>query len=164
MKKLIIALAMVLSLAACKTVYLPSTSTTTNVKDSIALHIIDSVRITERSRYKDYGDLLKPLRIDGQRSHSTAWIDTTKNILNGELIEDPIEEKIRVVTKTEYRDSIQIKEVKTPYPVEVIKENKVYPKFLVITSILGIIETLILGFVGYLKLKGSGFFSKIFKK
>lgn len=152
--------AIIILLAGCKIQYVPvpsSTSTTVNVKDSIAWHIKDSVRVTEKSRYKDYGDLLKTLKIDGNRSHMTAWIDTTKNILNGELIEDPVEEKIRTEFRDKYiyKDSIQL--VEKPIPIEVPVEKKIYPKWLVLLSILGVISTLVLGFIGYLKIKSGKF-------
>lgn len=154
MKRLITALAIALTLTACKTIYVPvGTDTSTNVKDSTVLHIVDSVRYTERSRYKDYGDLLKVLEIDGKRSHMRSWIDTTKNVLNGELTEDPIEEKTRIVVKTQYRDSIQTVEKKVPYPVEVVKEKKIYPKWMIVLSLLGVLSTCLLGFIGYLKIK-----------
>ena len=170
MKRLLLKIGVLLCLLlpSCKTIYVPvGTDTSTNVKDSTVLHIIDSVRYTERSRYKDYGDLLKVLEIDGKRSHMRSWIDTTKNVLNGELTEDPIEEKTRIVVKTQYRDSIQTVEKKVPYPVEVVKEKTIYPKFLVVLSILGVLETVILGVFSYLKLKKTGFFNrflKIFRK
>lgn len=164
MKRLITALAIALTLTACKTIYVPvGTDTSTNVKDSTVLHIIDSVRYTERSRYKDYGDLLKVLEIEGKHSRMRSWVDSTKNVLNGELTEDPIEEKTRIVVKTQYRDSIQTVEKKVPYPVEVVKEKPIYPKFLVVLSILGVLETVILGVFSYLKLKKTGFFNKFLK-
>lgn len=164
MKKWIIALALAITLTACKTVYVPvETNTSTNVKDSVEIHIKDSLRITERSRYKDYGRLLDTLRVDGKRSHSKSWIDTTFNILNNELVEDPIEEKTKIITKTEYKDSVRTVEKEVPYPVETVTEKRVYPRWLVILSILGIVETAVLGVIGYLRLKSSGLFSKIIR-
>lgn len=139
---------------SCKTIYVPvGTDSSTNVKDSTVLHIVDSVRYTERSRYKDYGDLLNVLEIEGKHSRMRSWIDTTKNVLNGELTEDPIEEKTRTVVKTQYRDSIQYVEKKVPYPVEVVKEKKIYPKWMIVLSLLGVLNTCLLGFIGYLKIK-----------
>lgn len=154
MKKLIIALALALTLTACKTVYIPvGTDSHTNVKDSVEIHIIDSIRITERSRYKEYGDLLKVLEIEGKHSRMRSWVDSTKNVLNGELTEDPIEEKTRIVVKTQYRDSIQTVEKQVPYPVEVVKEKKIYPRWMIVLSLLGVLSTCLLGFIGYLKIK-----------
>ena len=156
MKRLLLKIGVLLCLLlpSCKTIYVPvGTDTSTNVKDSTVLHIVDSVRYTERSRYKDYGDLLKVLEIEGKHSRMRSWVDTTKNVLNGELTEDPIEEKTRIVVKTQYRDSIQTVERQVPYPVETVKERRVYPRWLVVLSILGVISTLVLGFIGYLKIK-----------
>ena len=158
MKKLIIALALALTLTACKTVYIPvGTDTSTNVKDSTVLHIVDSVRYTERSRYKDYGDLLKVLEIDGKRSHMRSWIDTTKNVLNGELTEDPIEEKTRIIYKdrVEYKDSLVYKEV----PIEVEKIEYKTPKWSWYSLLFNILGVMVGALVIYLKVKGK-FFGK----
>lgn len=147
----------------CRTVqYIPvETNTEVHIKDSLVLNIKDSIRITERTRYKDYGDLLDTLRLDGNRAHSRSWIDTTKSIIAGELVEDPVEEKTKVVykTKIEYRDSVRIE--KEPYPVEVPKEVKVVPKFWKVLGIIGIISILLAVLWSIMKLKTSGFLSKI---
>ena len=166
MRKISVFLAILAINLSCKTVYVPvpaTTSTTVNVKDSIAWNIKDSVRITEKSRYKDFGDLLKPLEIDGSHSHMRSWVDTTNNILVGTLEEDEITEKIRTEYRDKYiyKDSIQL--VEKPVPVEIIKEKKIYPKWLVLLSIFGVISTLVLGFIGYLKIK-SGKFLNLFRK
>lgn len=155
-------LAAALSLGGCKTLqYVPiRTDTQVEVKDSTVFHIKDSVRITERSRWKDYGGLLDTLKIRGNRSEMRAWTDTTNNILNGSLEEDPQEEKTRIVYKDKivYRDSIRTEE--KPVPVEVIKEKKIYPKWMVILSILGVISTMILAFQVYLKIKKTDLLKK----
>ena len=168
MKKILIKLSAILCLLlpSCKTQYIPipaETSTTVTVKDSIRWNVIDSTRIIEKSRYKDYGSLLDTLRTDGQRSHSKSWIDTTFNILNTELVEDPIIEKTRIEfrDRIEYRDSISY--VEKPVPYEVDKPVPYVPKFYRIFSIIGVILTAVLGVLGYLKLRGSGLFSKIVK-
>ena len=165
--------AIIILLAGCKTIYVPvpaTTSTTVNVKDSTVWNIKDSVRITEKSRYKDYGDLLKTLKIDGNRSHMTAWIDTTKNIINGELIEDPVKEKTRIEYRDKYiyKDSIQL--VEKPIPIEVPVEVKYVPNVYKILSAIGLLTRLsVLGFIGFkiYQLKGKGFLNlikNIFKK
>ena len=165
--------AIIILLSGCKTIYVPvpaTTSTTVNVKDSTVWNIKDSVRITEKSRYKDYGDLLKTLKIDGNRSHMTAWIDTTKNIINGELIEDPVKEKTRIEYRDKYiyKDSIQL--VEKPIPIEVPVEVKYVPNVYKILSAIGLLTLLsVLGFIGFkiYQLKGKGFLNlikNIFKK
>ncbi len=139
------------------------TNTEVHYVDSTILHIKDSVRITERSRWKDYVGLLDTLKIRGNRSEMRAWTDTTNHILNGSLSEDPIEEKTRIVYKDKivYRDSVRTEE--KPVPVEIIKEKKIYPKWMVILSILGIISTMVLAFQVYLKIKKTDL-SKLIKK
>ena len=161
--------AIIILLAGCKVQYVPipaETSTTVTVKDSTVLNIIDSVRITEKSRYKDYGDLLKTLKIDGNRSHMTAWIDTTKNILNGELIEDPVKEKVRTEYRDKYiyKDSIQL--VEKPIPIEVPVEVKYVPKVYKIFSAIGLLTLLsVLIYLGIkiYQLRGKGILN-LFKR
>lgn len=160
-----------LFLGGCKTPYYTpiNTSTSTSVKDSVALVIKDSVRITERSRWKDYGGLLDTLRIRGLRSQLVVWNDTTKMLINATLEEDPVIEKTRVIYKDKevLKDTTIYVEVPVPAPAE-IKEVKVIPRFWLITGVIGIIESLMLiGFI-ILRLKKTGFditkFLKIFKK
>lgn len=131
------------------------TATTVHVKDSTIFHIKDSIRITEATRYKDWAGLLDTLKIDSGsgKSHMRAWADTTRNLIAGELTEDKSEEKIKTIFKEKivYKDSIRVEE--KPVPVEVIKEVKVYPKGLVILSILGTISILVLIFILYIKIK-----------
>ena len=146
-----------LLIPSCKTVYLPSsTSTTVNVKDSTVFHIKDSVRYTERSRYKDYAGLLDTLRVKGNRSSSKSWVDTTRNVLNTELVEEPIEEKTKIIYRDRWKTRDSLVYVEKPVPVEVQVEKKVYPRFLVILSILGVLSTCVLGILGYLKIKKKG--------
>ena len=159
MKKNLIKFMTVLCLLipSCKTVYLPSsTSTTVNVKDSTVFHIKDSVRITERSRYKDYAGLLDTLMVKGNRSSSKSWVDTTRNVLNTELVEEPIEEKTKIIYRDRWKTRDSLVYVEKPVPVEVQVEKKVYPRFLVILSILGVLSTCVLGVLGYLKIKKKG--------
>lgn len=160
-KILILTLGTLLFFQGCKTQYVPitgSTSTTVNVKDSTVFNIKDSVRIIERSRYKDYGDLLKVIRIDGNRSHMTAWVDTTKNILNGELVEDPVQEKTHIEyrDRIEYKDSVRVEIKPEPYPVEIEKKVKYIPWYNQVLSAIGLISLLtalaILG-IKFIKLK-----------
>ena len=174
MKRILIPILGILAIfQSCKTVYVPvpaSTSTTVNVKDSIAWHIKDSVRVTEKSRYKDYKDLLDTLQIDGNHSHMRSWIDTTKNIINGELIEDPVKEKTHIEYRDKYiyKDSIQL--VEKPIPIEVPVEVKYVPKIYKILSGIGIISilsVLVLLCIKIYRLKDKGFLNlikNIFKK
>ena len=128
--KKILATALVFFLAAgCGTIkYVPvETNTEVHVKDSTVYHVLDSVRITEATRYRDMAWLGDTLRIEGSRSRMWACADTTKEAVLGCLEEDEVEERFKIVyrDRVEYRDSIQTRDV--PVPVEV--EKKVTPKW-----------------------------------
>ena len=128
--KKILATALVFFLAAgCGTIkYVPvETNTEVHVKDSTVYHVLDSVRITEATRYRDMAWLGDTLRIEGSRSRMWACADTTKEAVLGGLEEDEVEERFKIVyrDRVEYRDSIQTRDV--PVPVEV--EKKVTPKW-----------------------------------
>lgn len=141
----------VMIVVGCSTIKQVPISTDTQVHyiDSTVINIKDSVRIIERSRWKDYGGLLEELRIRGNRAEMTAWIDTTRNIINGSLEEDPLEEKTRIVYRDRWkvRDSLVFKD--RPVPVEITKEVKVIPKFWKFTGIVGI-----LFLIGFLTITG----------
>lgn len=130
------------------------TGTTVHVIDSVAIHYLDSIRIYEATRYRDFAWMNDTLKLSGSRSRAWAVADTLKECMIGELEEDEVEEKTRIIYKdrVEYKDSLVYKEV--PVPVEVVKEKKIYPKWMIVLSILGVISTLVLGFIGYLKIKG----------
>jgi hypothetical protein len=49
------------------------------------------------------------------------------------------------------RDSLVY--VEKPVPVEITKEKKVFPKWMILLSFLGVISSMILLFLGYLKMK-----------
>ena len=152
---LVLALCGLVSMQSCGTIKeVPvETNTQVNIKDSTVFHYIDSVRIHEATRYKDMAWLGDTLQIKGQRSRMWAVADTTKEALFGGLEEDKVEEKTRIIykDKIEYRDSVRTEQV--PYPVEVEKIKKVYPKWMIILSILGVLSTAVLAFQVYLKFK-----------
>lgn len=159
MKRLLLKIGVLLCLLlpSCKTTYLPSSSSTeVHIKDSTVWNIKDSIRVIERSRYKDYAGLLDTLRVKGNRSSSKSWVDTTRNVLNTELVEEPIEEKTKIIYRDRWKTRDSLVYVEKPVPVEVQVEKKVYPRFLVILSILGVLSTCLLGFIGYLKIKKKG--------
>ena len=150
---------------SCKTIYVPlETGTTVNVKDSTVLHIKDSIRITERSRWKEWGGLLDELVIEGNRATARCWADTTRNILAGELEESPIEEKVRIIYKDRWKtkDSLVFRDVpiEVPGPEKIIK---VVPKFWRVTGIIGLISILFGLVYAFIKLKTGGFIDKILK-
>ena len=155
-----------LLLGSCgQTTHLPSTSTTVEVKDSTAVHIKDSIRVIEKTRYKDIGWLGDTLRLAGTRSRAWAVADTTRGVMIGEIEEDPIEEHHTTVEKEHLVEVHDTTKIETPVPVEVIKEVEVVPRFWRVMGTVGVILSLaVLGITGFKiwKLKGTGFL-KIFK-
>ena len=129
------------------------TNTEVHIKDSTIYNYIDSIRITEATRYRDFAWMNDTLKLNGNRSRAWAVADTLKGCLIGEIEEDKVEEKTRIVYKDriQYRDSIQY--VEKPVPVEIEKKIKVYPRWMIVLSILGIISTLVISFQVYLKIK-----------
>lgn len=125
------------------------TNTEVHIKDSTVYHVIDSIRITTATRYKDMAWLGDTLRIEGTRSRMWAYADTTREAVIGGLEEDKVEEKIKTVYKdrVEYKDSLVYKEV--PVPVEV--EKKVIPKWCWVS--LGVSVISILGLILFILIK-----------
>ena len=155
MKRAIAILITALAIGGCAVIKpVPiETGTTVHVIDSVAIHYLDSIRIYEATRYRDFAWMNDTLKLNGSRSRAWAVCDTLKGAITGELEEDPVEEKTRIVYKDKivYKDSIRFEE--KPVPVEIVKEKKIYPKWMIVLSILGVISTLVLGFIGYLKIK-----------
>lgn len=127
-------------------------NTEVHIKDSTVYHVIDSVRITEATRYRDMAWLGDTLRIRGSRSRMWAYADTTKEAVLGGLEEDKVEEKTKIIYKdrVEYRDSLVYKEV--PVPVEV--EKKVTPRWVWFSLGLNILFILGAALLLFFKFKG----------
>ena len=81
----------------------------------------------------------------------TAYADTSNFTINGELNENPYKERVVYRDRIQYRDSIQY--VKEPYPVEVVKEKKVVPKWCWWLLVFIVLELLVFAVKIYLKLK-----------
>lgn len=154
MKKILVLFATVLLIFSCKTVYVPIKGETIT-RDSLVIETrIDTLKVQlPPERVKDYSDLKDTLRLSTAFAISESWVDMEKGILAGQIrnIDTPLEVPVTSTNTLERKDSIVYKEV--PVPVEVIKEKKIYPKWLVLLSILGIASTMILGFQVYLKVK-----------
>ena len=120
---LIAVVLLVLSIGGCGIIKpVPvETNTEVHIKDSTVLHLVDSIRITEATRYKDMAWLGDTLRIEGSRSRMWAYADTTREAVLGGLEEDKVEEKTKIVyrDRISYKDSLVYQEV--PIPVEVVK-------------------------------------------
>jgi hypothetical protein len=143
-----------LAVTSCRTIYVPVESgTTVNVKDSTVFHYVDSVRIHEATRYKDMAWLGDTLKIDGKRSKAWAYADTSKEVLIGGLEEDEYKEKTKIVYKDRWHVRDSLVYVEKPVPVEITKEKKVFPKWMILLSFLGVISSMILLFLGFLKMK-----------
>lgn len=99
-----------------------STDTQVNIKDSTVYNIIDSVRITEATHYKDIAWLGDSLKIEGNHSRMWAVADTNKGAIVGGLDEDEVKEKTKIIYKDRWkvRDSIRVEEKPVPYEVEKI--------------------------------------------
>ena len=154
--KLILALFLCLTAASCKVIqYVPvKGDTQVEYRDSIITKL-DTLTVTrtEIEKVRDYTGLLDTLTMETKGAKATAWIDTTASALKGTLEDKDTPLDVIVPHQLEYhqKDSIKIEQV--PYPVEVEKIKKIYPRWMVILSILGIISTLLLGFDVYLKIK-----------
>lgn len=141
----IVGLVLGLSVASCGAAHhLPKEETVITYKDSTIYHILDSIRITEAVRYKDWGSLLDTLVLktaDGSVT-SRSYCDTTRNILAGELEVKPRQEKTRIVYKEKkvLRDTTIYIPVEVPGPEKVIE---VVPKFWRIMGVIGIISIIL---------------------
>lgn len=154
-KKLLITLLTALAIGGCGIIKpIPiETNTQVHIKDSTAVHWIDSIRIHEATRYRDFSWIGDTLQLKGNRSRAWAVADTLKGCLIGEIEEDKTEEHSKIIYKDriQYRDSIQVK--KEYYPLEVPVEKKIYPLWMIVLSCLGVASTLVLGFSIYLRIK-----------
>jgi len=160
-KKLILVFtALALLVPACKTIqYVPiETGHTTEVKDSTIVHFIDSVRITEATRYRDFAWIGDTLKLEGNRSRAWAVADTLKGALIGEIEEDAIEEHHSSNVKEVLKEVHDTTKIEIPVPVDVIREVKVIPKFWRVFGVLGIVLSCVLVCLGIFKLKTRGFF------
>lgn len=148
---LVLIVACGLAVGSCGQIkYVPvNTTTQVEIKDSTVLHIKDSIRYTEATRYKDLAWLGDSLKIEGQRSRMWAVADTAKGAIVGGLEEDPQEEKHRIIYRDRWKTKDSLVFQDRPVPYEVTKEVKIIPKFWIITGVFGIIcMVLLLTFIG----------------
>lgn len=131
MKKILVALALLLCSFGCKvTHYLPPATEQTVVHyvDSIAWHDSTIITYLEKERFVDIVKPLDTLKLETTYAKATAYLDTEYVALRGSIEnkEVPVETQIKWKEKIVYKDSVLIKE--TPYPVEVVKQVTKYPK------------------------------------
>ena len=156
MKKLLITLITALAvIGGCSTIkYVPvETNTEVHIKDSTIYNYIDSIRIHEATRYRDFSWIGDTLKLRGNRSRAWAVADTLKGCLVGEIEEDKVEEKTRIVYKDRWKVRDSLVYVEKPIEIPIETEVKVYPKWMIVLSLLGVLNTCLLGFIGYLKIK-----------
>lgn len=153
MKKWIVIILCFLSIYSCKVIkYVPVEHTVyVHTKDSIYFRDTTIKYKIETQYIKDYTGLLDTLNLETDYAKARAYIDTTNNLLTGEIrnkdkilnIDTQLKEKIV------YRDSVVTQEV----PIEVIKEVKThfpYEKWLWIWSVASL---LLLGAIAYIKFR-----------
>ena len=153
MKKLLITLITALAIVGCgiiKTVPV-ETNTQVNIKDSTVVHWIDSIRIHEATRYRDFSWIGDTLKLEGNRSRAWAVADTLKGCLIGEIEEDKVEEKTKIVFRDRWKVRDSLVYVEKPVPVDRVEYKT--PTWSWYSLILNIIGFLVLGFLIYLRIK-----------
>lgn len=156
-------LLLVFAAQSCKTQYIPIP-----VKEYVYIHKTDSIYVKPDTvkyplppeRVRDWTGLLDTLHLQTSLAEMSAYVDTTKAILAGEIknkkkdLDVPVQEKHKI----EYRDSIFTKEI--PVEVEVEKIVKVVPRFwrfFGVTGIIAVVAALtyaVLKLIAFLKKKG----------
>lgn len=160
MKKFLVEISALLCLLlpSCKTQYLPlnnSVETEVRVVDSVAIRYLDSIRVTELLKVRNYA-WRDTLFLEGNRSRAWAAIDSTRelDILVGELEEDAVEERYVFKDRLVFKDSLKLVETEREVPVEVTVEKKVIPKWVWYSLALNILGVISGALVIYLKVKG----------
>ena len=106
----------------CKTVYIPVEHTEyVTVRDSVYFRDTTIQYKVEKEYVKDYTGLLDTLYLETGMAEASAWVDTTKSVLAGEIKnkENVINIPVQVKEKVTVRDSIVYQD--KPVPVEVVK-------------------------------------------
>lgn len=151
MKKLItLIITGILLLVSCGvTNQLPPATDTTNIRDSIAIHYVDSTVIIPVERIVDIVPQYDTLIMETSMAKSTSYVDTLTHTIKGKLENKKgIEYKYIYKDRIEYRDSIHV--VKEPYPVEV---EKIVHKHYWYESILWFFTVLALLFIAWKVIK-----------
>ena len=130
-------LALVFTACSPKIVYVPVKETETiTVRDTTVLRDTTIKYEIEKQVVRDYTGLLDTLRLETDFARSTAFVDTTANLLKGSIENKPEKTiKIQWRERTVYKDSIRT--VDKPYPVEVEKKVKYVPWYAKFLSWVG---------------------------
>lgn len=134
-----ISLILIFILVACSTIKYIPTNVNTNIKDSIVVTIIDSIRIIPVEVVKDIVPQYDTLHLETSLAKSIAYVDTTNHILRGSIEnKNDIVYRIKYKDRIVYKDSISVKEV--PIPVDkIVYKHYWYEKYLIIFSIICLI-------------------------
>lgn len=134
-----ISLILIFILVACSTIKYVPTNSNTNIKDSVVVNVIDSIRIIPVEVVKDIVPQYDTLHLETSLAKSIAYVDTTNHILRGSIEnKNDIVYRIKYKDRIVYKDSISVKEV--PIPVDkIVYKHYWYEKYLIIFSILCLI-------------------------
>lgn len=126
-------------------------STVYETRDSIVFKVDTAYIQLPPERVKDYTDLSDTLTLKTDLATAKAWVNPSKEILEGEIQNNPKPIPVPVQSKEEYhqKDSIQIKEV----PVFIDKVKEVIPNFFWWSLAFNILTVLAVGLYLYFKLK-----------
>ena len=126
MKRLITIIISLLLCIGCGTIKPVPVETIYNIKDSTAIHYVDSTIIVPVERIKDVVPQYDTLTMETSMAKSVSYVDTLTHTLKGTLENKKgVEYKYIFKDRIEYKDSIITKEV--PVPVEV--EKTVYKHY-----------------------------------
>ncbi len=126
MNRLITIIISLLLCIGCGTIKPVPVETIYNIKDSTAIHYVDSTVIVPVERIKDVVPQYDTLTMETSMAKSVSYVDTLTHTLKGTLENKKgVEYKYIFKDRIEYKDSIITKEV--PVPVEV--EKTVYKHY-----------------------------------
>ena len=144
MKKLLIALLLLITAAACKTIqYVPvKGDTVVEYRDTTIWK--DSLIYTPVEVVKEVVPQMDTLKMETSLAEAQSYVDTTTNTLKGSIKNKKgITEQIKWREKIVYRDSLVTQEV--PVEVQVTKEVKVHPWYEKILWILSLLAGVMIG-------------------
>lgn len=154
MKRAIITLIAALAIGGCTTIRYVPIQGETIVKDSLIVETrIDTVKVQlPPEKVRDWTGLTGVLEMETSVAISRSWVDTTKGILTGELVnkEKPLDVAVPSTHTLEKKDSVIYKEV----PIEVEKIEYRTPKWAWYSLVINILGLMLGALVIYLKVKG----------
>lgn len=136
--KVIICLFLIIGCGSIKPI---PVETVYNIKDSTAIHYVDSTVIIPIERIKDVVPQYDTLIMETSMAKSVSYVDTITHTLKGTLTnKKDIQYKYLYKDRIEYRDSIITKEVPVPVEVEkIVYKHYWYEKLLWILATFGVL-------------------------